>query len=246
MGDALAEVLAATSDGALHIPESAAVLASGRGSLREWPWSHDTPAEAVEALHAAGLWPWPPGDESAPAWWCEVCENMERRRHGEDVPFPTSRVPPWLECDGVGTSTPPSHAALVSVAALSGRGRGGEACSGATALLTAAEIAREIAKHAGCEGARVVWRVMTRREIEEWAERGEGRPIGVKPVTIAQASAMLAWHGADEAPQWSRLSDEIQGASPALRDLAALNVHPIALDARRIVLAVERIGGDRG
>ena len=57
---ALAEVLAAldapTTDG----------LTVGDGPAM-------STAEAVEALAAARLWPWEPGDTVAPRWWCDRC-----------------------------------------------------------------------------------------------------------------------------------------------------------------------------
>lgn len=49
------------------------------------------------------------------------------------------------------------------------------------------------------------------------------------------------WHAAED---WS--DSTARAAWPALRDIVALGAHPVAIDARRIVLAVEEIGGSRG
>ena len=216
------------------------------GVTYELRWTHPTPAEAVEALHARGLWPWPPGDHGVPAWWCERCAGS-----GTD-PEPSRMVLDCMACLPAGatyrrgpysqghTTAPPSHVALVSVARLS-----------AETLRAIEEIARVIAQHAGCVGARVVWRVMSREALREHhvricsdqAWRG-GSPTLPEVVSVEEAiridGGAWPWHAAED---WS--DSTARAAWPALRDLAALGVHLIAIDERRVVLAVEEIGGGR-
>jgi hypothetical protein len=213
--------------------------------LRSWrrepetrwsPLRMTTPAEAVEALATARLWPWEPGDDPT-RWWCPGCAG-----NGRLIPTPGFSGAPCPQCYGDDTR-PPSLPAIVAVASL-----------GASSLVAAVELAGEIARAAGCEGAGVVWRVMTREAIDLWARCGDDRRSGEGPVTIAQAACLASvdWGSADRvwgrdywsgaAPWW--LSDAggvIAYAWPMLRDLAAGGVHLVALDASRIVLAVEAL-----
>lgn len=183
------------------------------GVTYELRWTHPTPAEAVEALHSRGLWPWPPGDDGAPAWWCEVCSCGSP------------------SCAAGVMDTPPSHAAHVSVARL-----------GADRLRAIEELTRVLRDHAGCVGARLVWRVMTHRAIRDHHERiallscAHAGDLATMPMSdlLCVAASRSAWSG------------ESSGGLPALRDLHRLGVHLVALDARCIVLAVEGIGGGRG
>ena len=99
--DALGDVMDA-------LDHFACATCGGRGTAPEgfqWPepmcrecmgarWRSDlSPAEAVEALATARLWPWEIGDERAPRWWCEFLNDAI-------------------------IDDPPSHAALVAVASL--------------------------------------------------------------------------------------------------------------------------------
>lgn len=107
-----------------------------------------TPAEAVEALYAreAPLWPWSPGDDAAPRWWCERCDGSGRADEDErGLWWPCRR------CDGGHTAVPPTLAALIAVASL-----------GAPTLRAVEELARVIVGRA----PRIVWRVMTRERID--------------------------------------------------------------------------------
>lgn len=181
-----------------------------------------TPAEAVEVLHSRGLWPWEPGDERAPAWWCD---DHDPRDEDHD--------------------TPPSLPALVAVASL-----------GAASLVTSVALAGELAP-----GAVVVWRVMTREAIvrhhELMVRDGDGtshayvfsheqerhrRPqaFGGQPAWPDVSPWMSLPHVAD---RWSALRALAVGEGPTPQPTG---VHLVALDASRIVLAVEAIGGDRG
>lgn len=195
-----------------------------------------TPAEAVEAL--AGLWPWEPGDERAPRWWCDGCEGTGL------AAVDTARgrkVYRCGECDIAGhTADPPTLAALVAVASL-----------GAGRLARYVHLAGEIARAAGCAGASVVWRPMTREAIEEMRKAVSW---GVAPSTIVEASIQSDWYASDPrvaSSAWGGwrpgvVSPEINEVMPMLRDLHAGGVRLVGLDAHRIVLAVEAIGGDRG
>ncbi len=104
-----------------------------------------TPAEAVEALYAreAPLWPWSPGDDTAPRWWCEECEG-NGSVEGRGVPCGACGA--TMRLDDLGSTTDPSSlATLVTVASL-----------GAPTLRAAEELARVIVGRT----LRIVWRVM--------------------------------------------------------------------------------------
>jgi len=195
--------------------------------------------EAQDRLCRADLYPWTPGDERAPRWWCEGCEGTglaaADARRGR-------KVYRCGECDIAGhTTDPPSHAALVAVASL-----------GVDRLRAAEGLTQEIAAHAGCREARLVWRAMGREAIEmhhvricsDQAWRG-GSPTLPEVASVEEAiridGGAWPWHAAED---WS--DSTARAAWPALRDLHALGLHLVALDASRIVLAVEAIGGDRG
>lgn len=179
-------------------------------------WTVDTPREAVEVLHDHGVYPWSPGDPAAPRWWCEFLNDTI-------------------------IDDPPSLPALVAVASL-----------GVERLRAAEGLTQEIAAHAGCREARLVWRVMGREAIEmhhvricsDQAWRG-GSPTLPEVASVEEAiridGGAWPWHAAED---WS--DSTARAAWPALRDLHALGLHLVALDASRIVLAVEAIGGDRG
>ena len=201
-------------------------------------WRHESPAEAVEALATAGLWPWEIGDTAAPRWWF----GAGRATHRE-----CWRVRDGLPCELCeGADDPPSHAALVAVASL-----------GAPMLQRVTHIlAREIARAAGCHDAHVVWRVMERDVIEEhhartriaWWTRSHEYGGGIDPTLpevfsteedISHWRSELRWR--------SRTTGRV--AWPVLRALAVgedatpqpTGVHLVALDASRIVLAVEAL-----
>jgi len=230
-----------------------------------------TPAEAVEAL--AELWPWEPGDERAPRWWCENCggsgtcgESWKRsfvkrcsacrdascgRCGGRGFTVEGDGSNAWdadaVLCTGCNgrsslghTADPPSHAALVAVASL-----------GRPLLQRCVALADVIACAAGCPDARVVWRVMGREEIDAWAQRGDDRVTGEAPRTIPQSACIAAttwasngWTG--PSTWWLPESPaDVVAAWPAVLEIVAAGALPVALDASRIVLAVEAIGGDR-
>lgn len=177
-------------------------------------WTVDTPREAVEVLHDHGVYPWSPGDPAAPRWWCEFLNDTI-------------------------IDDPPSLAALVAVASL-----------GVERLRAAEGLTQEIAAHAGCREARLVWRVMGREEIEEhhvrersawWSRSREygGAIDPTLPEVFSTEENISHWRS--ELRWRSRTMG--RAAWPALRALAAIGLHLVALDASRIVLAVEAIGG---
>ena len=177
-----------------------------------------TPAEAVEVLATRGLWPWPVGDDASPRWWCPGCAG-----NGRLIPTPNFGGAPCPQCRGDDTH-PPTLAALVAVASL-----------GVEALRRAEGLALQLVGRA----PRLVWRVMTREAVGLWAERGEGRPIGEKPRTIAQASALLTmlWTHAASPSQIDSLPWRSSEAA-VLRDLVALGLHLVGLEGDRVVIAV--------
>lgn len=251
-----------------------------------------TPAEAVEALATVGLWPWEPGDERAPRWWCERCEGVgfipgrgAARRcaacldtscvrcGGRGFTVRGAAASGWdadavlcAQCNGrppIGhAADPPSHAALVAVASL-----------GRPLLLRITHaLAPEIARAAGCPDARVVWRVMGREAISRHFGGRGVTPSNAPSDTITVVQAREERPPTSNVPGFWRApwpvecpysgafgtpDDDHHGvhaAWPALRTLAVgdgetpqpTGVHLVALDASRIVLAVEAIGGPRG
>ena len=217
------------------------------------PWAHASPAEAVEALATARLWPWEIGDERAPRWWCEECEGTGRAQ--EPGP-PRGRV--CLCCGvpadelaaaprGIGhVADPPSLAALVAVASL-----GRPLLQRITHTLVP-----WIARAAGCPDARVVWRVMSRDGLREHRDRQRVRG---SDEWIVDAFSTEMGHAADrngesawprECP-WPALrpTHRVHRAWPALRTLAVgdgatpqpTGVHLVGLSRDRITLAVEAI-----
>lgn len=204
-----------------------------------------TPREAVEVL--AGLWPWAP--EEGPRWWCEACGGAGTVRCPvERRVVSCEACGSWNDevratVDGPGhTADPPSHAALVAVASL-----------GVERLRAAEGLAQEIAAHAGRREARLAWRVMGREAIEMHHARERGawwsrlREHGgaidpTLPEVFSTEENISHWRS--ELRWRSRTMG--RAAWPALRALRDLGLHLVALDASRIVLAVEAIGGDRG
>ena len=249
------------------------VYAPAESGMSGWYLRTDSTAEAVEALATVRLWPWEPGDERAPRWWCENCggsgtcgESWKRsfvkrcsacrdascgRCGGRGFTVEGDGSNAWdadaVLCTGCNgrsslghTADPPSHAALVAVASL-----------GCPLLQRCVALADVIACAAGCPDARVVWRVMGREEIDAWAQRGDDRVTGEAPRTIPQSACIAAttwasngWTG--PSTWWLPESPaDVVAAWPAVLEIVAAGALPVALDASRIVLAVEAIGGDR-
>ncbi len=228
---ALAHVLAALTDG--HVARYADVESVQplgpitRPGYGCWPWAVETPAEAVEALHTRGLWPWAPGDDAAPRWWCEAECSRHRGIGG------AYRCD---ECGGAGTAErytadPPTLAALVAVASL-----------GCATLRAAEGLALQLVGRA----PRIVWRVMTREAIASWVRAcAESR---IEQATVEQGAGVAAipWadsrRGSRNIERWVREAPAVvRRAWPMLQDLAALGLHLVALDGDRVTLAVEAV-----
>jgi hypothetical protein len=193
-------------------------------------WTVNTPAEAVERLNVAGLWPWSPGDDPT-RWWCERCDGIGGW-YQEDFS-------PCDRCYRGDATNPPSLPALVAVASL-----------GASSLVTAAELAGVLSP-----GSVVVWRVMTREALRNH----HGKHSVAREVSLPLVFSREMTPATSNDPRLVRApwpvacpfsgmfgtpDDDRRGvhrAWPALRALAALGVHLVALDASRIVLAVEAI-----
>ena len=209
---ALAEVLAA-----LDAPADGLTVGDGPAM---------SPDEAVEALATARLWPWEPGDDPT-RWWCPGCAG-----NGWLIPTPGFGGVPCPQCHGDDTR-PPTLAALVAVASL-----------GAPQLARYAHLAGEIARAAGCAGARVVWRVMTREALQKHCDAAHPRgDEGFNPVTFFAHQVRWEMRGMrvdfEKGESFGRAI--IEATWPMLRDLHAGGVHLVALDASRIVLAVEAL-----
>ena len=259
------------------------VYAPAESGMSGWYLRTDSTAEAVEALATVRLWPWEPGDERAPRWWCENCggsgtcgESWKRsfvkrcsacrdascgRCGGRGFTVEGDGSNAWdadaVLCTGCNgrsslghTADPPSHAALVAVASL-----------GRPLLQRCVALADVIAHAAGCPDARVVWRVMGRKALhrhhEVTARDGDGWGcVYVSSHEHERARRPQSFGGQPAWPNacpWPSLA-QVDAAWPALRTLAVgdgetpqpTGVHLVALDASRIALAVEAIGGPRG
>lgn len=150
MRDALAEVLAVMTEPVVDIK---------RGRT-EVVWLHDSPAEALEALHTRDLWPWSPGDETAPRWWCSVCDGSGVLTYFTEIGPEGDACDTCAEDDMEATggyrttghlADPPSLAALVAVAS-----------HGAPTLLRVAELAAVLAGAYSTRLTGIVWRIVDR------------------------------------------------------------------------------------
>ena len=212
-------------------------------------WSVETPVEGVEALHTHGLWPWAPGDDASPRWWCERCEGRGKLRllFGARPSSGVTRIDAGPHasvcpvCHGDDAS-PLTLAALVAVASL-----------GVETLRAAEGLAQQFVGRA----PRIAWRVMSAEAIALWADDGAGRPVAEAPQTIPQAARVAAvarsarwrdvvpdtrarWDGAGA--WWLREAPaDVAAAWPMVRDLTALGLHLVALDGDRVTLAVEAV-----
>jgi hypothetical protein len=199
--------------------------------LAPQPWRHDTPAAALESLVAAGLLPEHWTDAArAPRWWCEACE-------GVGAVFDVWRMRCW-RCDGSGhTALPPSHPALVAVAGL-----------GVDTLARAEAIVAET-----WPGRALAWRPMTAAALQKHhADHCAG--LDVTPALVFSREMTPPLTNFEWRPAWPEVcpygglfgtpDDDRHGvhrAWPALRALAALGLHLVALDASRVVIAVEAL-----
>ena len=215
---------------------------------------YPSPAEALEALHTAALWPFAVEGDGAVRWWCSVCEGrgcVGGVWIGEDyadadvcsncaVEDPSSTggyaVNGW-------TPEPSSIPALVAAASL-----------GASALLRAASLAEDIARAAGHPKARLTWRVMTAAEIlrhhEVTARDGDGASVVyVFSHEHERKRRPEAFGGTPAWPvecPWTSLPT-VAPAWPALRALArredgtATGVHLVGIDAGAVTLACEAL-----
>lgn len=197
-------------------------------------WAHPTPADALAALVEAELLPehWA-DDGRAPRWWCERCRTCGGKgwivTSTGDGSHGTLEQENCPDCeDGSGHApAPPSHAALVAVASL-----GADTLARAEAIVAETWPVRAL-----------VWRVMTREALREHHEKmtvsGRGLPVVVSLEETQMAG--LRWPVSYPRYSATRVSKDAARAWPALRALAALGLHLVALDAARVVLAVEAL-----
>jgi len=201
-------------------------------------WSVETPVEGVEALHTHGLWPWTPGDDASPRWWCERCEGRGKLRllFGARPSSGVTRIDAGPHasvcpvCHG-DDANPLTIAALVAVASL-----------GVDTLRRAEGLALQLVGRA----PRIVWRVMTREAIASWVRAcAESR---IEQATVEQGTGVAAipWadsrRGSRNIERWVREAPAVvRRAWPMLQDLAALGLHLVALDGDRVTLAVEAV-----
>lgn len=201
-------------------------------------WAHPTPADALAALVEASLVPEAWLDpERAPRWWCERCGGTGRVTLrsidgsgdlGSYVVTPDARGD--LRCDALDVSgappcsAPPSHPALVAVVSL-----------GADTLARAEELVADRWR------ARVVWRVMGAAALNDhFSRKRDSRPPGAE----ADAALVFALEDREEmgGDAWPTecpyAASTVRRAWPALRALAALGLHLLAVDAGRVTLGV--------
>ncbi len=188
-------------------------------------WEHATPTGALAALVEAEAVPEHWLDAArAPRWWCEACGGKGDGRW-------RSTVVVSCPCRGEHRTAPPSHAALVAVASL-----------GAASLARAEAIVAET-----WPGARLVWRVMTAEALREHHARdGQLAESGaVRATSLEWASVADAFRWPETPPRYiglgARVQHDAERAWPALRALAALGLHLVALNVGRVVLAVEAL-----
>lgn len=210
---------------------SGAILrpASRQATLHQW--MHATPADALAALDARGLIPTHWSDsERGPRWWCEACRGTGLRdRPGRYPCFrcDSSSREPATDPPGH-TAAPPSHPALVAVASL-----------GVDTLARAEAIVAEAWR------ARVVFRVMTAEALDAHGEWTFSRAYAPGESHAPRAAAIerhTGRHLRSEVPEACDHGDQhpsVVAAWPALRALAALGLHLVAVDDGRVTLAVE-------
>jgi hypothetical protein len=216
--------------------DGAVVLGVGRGGAAYdvGRLRHATPAEALAALVEAEALPEHWLDAArAPRWWavgpCGTCGGCRggATRWSDD-------------CDGrsvIDLDAPPSHAALVAVTSL-----------GVDTLARAEAIVAET-----WPGRALVWRVMTAAALQKHhADHCAG--LDVTPALVFSREMTPPLTNFEWRPAWPEVcpygglfgtpDDDRHGvhrAWPALRALAALGLHLVALDASRVVIAVEAL-----
>lgn len=203
------------------------------------PWRHDSPAEALEALHTAALWPFAVEGAGAVRWWCPLCKGSQKALSALSV-GPEGVVlasPDPVPCWCVGEA--PSFPDLVAVASL-----------GASALLRAASLTEDIARAAGHPKARLVWRVMEAKAVAKHHRNvlANAHPAGsiafaqVLAATVAlfpkDTAAAFAW--GDDAGISRALTNPV-AALARTEDGGAAGVHLVGLDAGAVTLAVEGV-----
>lgn len=191
-------------------------------------WAHPTPADALAALVEAELLPehWA-DDGRAPRWWSEACRTcggngwiVTSTGDGSHGTLEQENCP---DCeDGSGHApAPPSHDALVAVASLS-----------VDTIARAEAIVAET-----WPGARLVWRVESAAKLSALRIAqlfNRDAPEAVVAACSIDASGVL--HNAARAAARARGVDH-----RPIEALAALGLHLVALDAGRVVLAVEAL-----
>lgn len=217
-------------------------------------WTRATPADALAALVEAELLPasWLDG-ERAPRWWCEACAGRGhvtcRVNYGTGTEGDFCGACAAEDPDATGgvratghTATPPSLPALVAVAAL-----------GVDTLARAEAIVAETWR------ARVVWRVMTAQALRNHhasMENAEARTSPRVCVAFSREANDAEWppnrvHMRERWPAvcpysyWFGDADDdrhgVHRAWPALRAIAALGLHLLAVDDGRVTLGVEAL-----
>lgn len=201
--------------------------------------ARESSAALRETLAERGLWPWQPGDPTAPRWWCDDCGGTGRDDYDEAQGL-------WspCHCDDGATDDPPSLSALVAVAPL-----------GATRLRTVASVVAELRRVTRVDGAatlgdRVVWRVLPREALAAHHRR-HGHAEGDIAASFSNEFAFreaceVGGAGVGQLPPWAvdapGYRDDVRAAWPALRALALdCGVHLLDADARRVVIGVEAL-----
>lgn len=192
-------------------PQSDRAATHGSAPTLWHRWTHDSPAEAVEALATARLWPWEPGDDPT-LWWCEFLNDAI-------------------------IADPPTFAALVAVASLGAPSLvtavelAGVLAPGAVVVWRA--MTRE-ALRAWTEER--VYRDGDASLAYVVAHEHLGAPNASplrygNPAAWPESFPWLGLHGMHVARQsWSEV-----------RALGMLGAPPLSIDSSRIVLAVEAL-----
>jgi hypothetical protein len=207
---------AAAFDGAVVLGVAGGGVAYDVGRLR-----CADPAEALAALVEAEAVPEHWIDAArAPRWWCR-CNGAGDGIERDGVTVVCRHRSDRRGCGGGHWPAPPSHAALVAVASL-----------GAASLARAEAIVAET-----WPGRALVWRVMTAEALTDHQKRAAQMTARGADMVVRAAAMLAAFPENDDG--WRIYYGALGVDTRPLEALAALGLQLVALDAGRVVLAVE-------
>ena len=217
--------------------------------VRRVVWQSENLEMAIDRLARAGMWPWSPGE--GPRWCCGQCGGTKRVSRSASQPGSRAGWRPCRACDVDWASLSPGSGGdfidplsvedLVSVASLGTAAL--ERC-----LRSGDGHAYEAALVGGFSGARIAFRVMTRAEIAKklwdncrWMSDGDDGPVSVYAIDVMLGNPADGLDFCVAADRCPITTDRAEAAWPFVREMSRLGLHPISLDARLFVLAVEAL-----